>query len=299
MQAPRLRHRLTASLAALIAPAAQANPERWQLNMTPGVTTSSQAAYEMHMIMLWICVVIGVIVFGAMAYAMWKFRKSKGAVPDTSFTHSTKMEVIWTAIPVLILVVMAWPATTRLLSLADTRDHEMTVKITGYQWRWRYEILDYRGQPQDINFVSSLDFDSNKTRMLGSGLDPKAVTQDGVNTYLLDVDRPLVLPTDTKVRFLITANDVIHAWWVPALGWKQDAIPGFINSAWTDIKTPGIYRGQCAELCGKDHGFMPIVVEAVPRAEFEQWLADNGGTLASDERLAQADGASKPAPGAL
>jgi cytochrome c oxidase subunit II len=299
MQAPRLRHRLTASLAALIAPVAQANPERWQLNMTPGVTASSQAAYEMHMIMLWICVIIGVIVFGAMAFAMWKFRKSKGAVPDTSFTHSTKMEVIWTAIPVLILVVMAWPATTRLLSLADTRDHEMTVKITGYQWRWRYEILDYRGQPQAVNFVSSLDFDSNKTRMLGSGLDPDAVAQDGVNTYLLDVDRPLVLPTDTKVRFLITANDVIHAWWVPALGWKQDAIPGFINSAWTDIKTPGVYRGQCAELCGKDHGFMPIVVRAVPRAEFEQWLADNGGTLAPDERVAQAGGASsQPAPSA-
>lgn len=300
MHATRLRTWLTACLAALAAPAALANPERWQLNMTPGVTASSQAAYEMHMIMLWICVVIGIVVFGAMAYAMWKFRKSKGAVPDTNFTHSTKMEVIWTTIPVLILVVMAWPATTRLLSLADTRDHEMTVKITGYQWRWRYEILDYRGQPQDINFVSSLAFDSNKTRMIGSGLDPNAVQKDGVNTYLLDVDRPLVLPTDTKVRFLITANDVIHAWWVPALGWKQDAIPGFINSAWTDIKTPGVYRGQCAELCGKDHGFMPIVVQAVPRAEFEQWLVDNGGTSTAEGQLAQSgDASASPAANAL
>jgi cytochrome c oxidase subunit 2 len=288
-----------AAAAMLVAPAAFANPEPWQLNMSPGVTSSSQAAYEMHMIMLWICVAIGVVVFGAMTYAMIKFRKSKGAVPDTSFTHSTKIEVIWTTIPVLILVAMAWPATTRLLALSDTRDYEMTVKITGYQWRWRYEILDYRGQEQNINFVSSLDLASNRTRMLGSGLDPRDVQQDGVNTYLLDVDRPLVLPTDTKVRFLITANDVIHAWWVPALGWKQDAIPGFINTAWTDIKVPGVYRGQCAELCGKDHGFMPIVVRAVPRAEFEQWLADNGGTLPPGDYLAKAEPAPEAQAGAL
>jgi cytochrome c oxidase subunit 2 len=299
MDPKRIRTWLAACFAALAAPAAFANPERWQLNMSPGVTASSQAAYEMHMIMLWICVAIGVVVFGAMGYALVKFRKSKGAVPDTSFTHSTKIEVIWTTIPVLILVVMAWPATTRLLALADSRDYEMTVKITGYQWRWRYEILDYRGQPQNINFVSSLDFNSNRTRMLGSGLDPRDVQQDGVNTYLLDVDRPLVLPTNTKVRFLITADDVIHAWWVPALGWKQDAIPGFINTAWTDIRVPGVYRGQCAELCGKDHGFMPIVVRAVPRAEFEQWLADNGGTLPAGDFLAEAATAPEATRGVL
>lgn len=269
-------------------------PQRWQLNLTPGVTASSQAAYEMHMIMLWICVAIGVVVFGAMGYAMWNFRKSKGAVADTTFVHNTKMEVIWTTIPVLILLAMAWPATVKLLNLADTRDYEMTVKITGYQWRWRYEIVEYRGQEQQINFISSLQADSNRVRMLRSGIDPRTVVDQGNKTYLLDVDKPLVLPTDTKVRFLITANDVNHAWWVPALGWKQDAIPGFINTAWTDIKKPGIYRGQCAELCGADHGFMPIVVKALPRAEFESWLADNGGSVPSDSRVAAAPDAATP-----
>jgi cytochrome c oxidase subunit 2 len=154
--------------------------------------------------------------------------------------------------------------------MMDTRQAEMTVKITGYQWKWRYEVVDYRGAPQQVNFMSTLALDSNRARILGSGLDPYAVPN-----YLLDVDKPLVLPTDTKIRFLFTADDVIHAWWVPALGWKQDAIPGFINEAWTKIGTPGVYRGQCTELCGKDHGFMPIVVRAVPRGEFEQWLADH------------------------
>lgn len=261
------------ALAALAAalPTLAANPQPWQLNMTPGVTETAQAAYDMHMIMLWICVAIGVLVFGAMGVAMFRFRKSKGAVADTSLVHSTKVEVIWTVIPVLILVVMAWPATKYLVSAADVRDAEMTVKVTGYQWKWRYEILDYKGIEQPVNFVSSLDLDSNRARQ--GLLDPAAVQVDGTNTYLLNVDRELVLPTDTKIRFVITADDVIHAWWVPALGWKQDAIPGFINEAWTNIREPGVYRGQCAELCGKDHGFMPIVVKAVPKAEFDQWLA--------------------------
>lgn len=299
------RHRLSAIVSACVLavmslPLMAAQRGGWDLNMSPGVTASSQAAYEMHMIMLLICVAIGVVVFGAMAYAIVKFRKSKGAVADVSFVHSTRIEVIWTTIPVLILIAMAYPATVKLLNLADTRDYEMTVKITGYQWRWRYEIVDYRGIEQPINFVSSLQMDSARTRMLGSGLDPWDVKSNGEQTYLLDVDRPLVLPTDTKVRFLITGNDVIHAWWVPALGWKQDAIPGFINTAWTDISEPGIYRGQCAELCGKDHGFMPIVVKAVPRSEFEQWLADNGGSLPPGSALAgdAAKPASAPAPAA-
>ncbi len=250
-------------------------PVRWQLNMTQGVTETARAAYNMHMIMLWICVVIGIIVFGAMFVAMFKFRKSQGAVADTSFVHSNKIEAIWTTIPIVILIVMAVPATNGLLLMANTRDSEMTVKITGYQWKWRYEVVDYRGQPQSVNFMSSLDYESNKARILGSGLDPTQVPN-----YLLNVDKPLVLPTDTKIRFLFTADDVIHAWWVPSLGWKQDAIPGFINEAWTEIEQPGVYRGQCTELCGKDHGFMPIVVEAKPRAEFEQWLAANNKTQA-------------------
>ena len=257
-----------AALAAGVATAAP--PQRWQLNMTQGVTETARTAYEMHMIMLWICVVIGVIVFGAMFYAMFRFRKSKGVVPDTHWTHSTKMEVLWTVIPVLILIVMAVPATRGLMLMTDTSKAEMTVKVTGYQWKWRYEVVDYQGTAQSVNFMSSLDMASNRARILGSGLDPTKV-----ENYLLDVDRPLVVPTDTKIRFLFTADDVIHAWWVPELGWKQDAIPGFINEAWTNIEEPGTYRGQCTELCGKDHGFMPIVVQAVPKAEFAQWLAAN------------------------
>jgi len=240
---------------------------RGQLNMTPGVTATSQNAYQAHMIMLWICVVIGIIVFGAMAYAMYKFRHSKGAVPDTGFTHSTGLEAIWTVIPIVILIVSAIPA-TRMVIEQYNADHsavpaEMTVKITGYQWMWRYEYVG-----QDLNFISRLDRESDRIRQEGS-LPDAAVNPH----YLRDVDNPLVLPADTRVRFVITADDVIHAWWVPALGWKQDAIPGVINEAWTNVKEPGTYRGVCAELCGKDHGFMPIVVKVLPKAEYSSWLA--------------------------
>jgi len=244
--------------------AQSADPHRWQLNMGKGVTSSSQHAYDAHMIALIVCIVIGIIVFGAMGYAMFKFRHSKGAVA-AQFSHNTTAEIIWTVIPVLILVVMAWPATTKLIAMYDTRDAEMTVKVTGYQWMWKYEYLG-----EDVSFTSRLDRESDRLRQ------NKNATQEEIKAhphYLLDVDNQLVLPTDTKIRFVITADDVIHAWWVPALGWKQDAIPGIVNEAWTDIKEPGIYRGQCAELCGKDHGFMPIVVKAVPKAEFDQWLA--------------------------
>ena len=188
------------------------------------------------------------------------------------------------------------PATKTLIFMADTRDADMTVKVTGYQWKWRYEVLDYRGQAQDVNFMSTLSLDSNRTRMLGSDLDPNAVREGDSNVYLLNVDKPLVLPTDTKIRFLFTAKDVIHAWWVPELGWKQDAIPDFVNEAWTDIQKPGTYRGQCTELCGKDHGFMPIVVEAVPRAQFEQWLADN--SKAKQQALAASAAPAAAAPAA-
>jgi cytochrome c oxidase subunit 2 len=236
--------------------------DRWKLNMTPGVTEVSQQVYDIHMIILWICIVIGVLVFGAMGVAIFRFRKSKGAVAAT-WSHNDKAEFVLTIVPVLILVAMAWPATKVLINMADTRDAEMTIEITGYQWKWGYRYVD-----SGVSFISSLERNSDDTRQLGSGMDPNTV-----KNYLLDVDRPLVIPADTKVRFVITAGDVIHAWWVPALGWKQDAIPGIINDQWTLVKQPGIYRGQCAELCGKDHGFMPIVVEVKPKAEFEQWLA--------------------------
>jgi cytochrome c oxidase subunit 2 len=273
--------------------AQSADPKPWQLNMGKGVTASSQHAYDAHMIALWVCIVIGIIVFGAMGYAMFKFRHSKGAVP-AQFSHNTTAEIIWTVIPVLILVVMAWPATAKLIAMYDTRDSEMTVKVTGYQWMWKYEYLG-----EGVEFTSRLDRESDRLRQ------NKATTQEEIKAhphYLLDVDNQLVLPTNTKIRFVITADDVIHAWWVPALGWKQDAIPGIVNEAWTDIKEPGIYRGQCAELCGKDHGFMPIVVKAVPKAEYEQWLASKKPAPAAApapaapvEEAAPADATTAPA----
>lgn len=281
--------------ALLFSALALANPERWQLNMTQGVTDTAAEVYRLHMITLWICVVIGIIVFGAMAVAMFKFRKSKGAEP-AKWSHNTTAEVIWTVIPVLILIGVAWPATKTMFRMEDVTGSEMTVKITGYQWMWRYEIINYKGQPGGVNFVSRLDRDSDTVRQRRSGMAPATVTDaQGNNVYLLDVDRPLVLPTDTKIRFVITADDVIHSWWVPAFGWKQDAIPGVINENWTRINTPGIYRGQCAELCGKDHGFMPIVVQAVPPAEFENWLAAEQAANGPATRVAQRDSATAPA----
>jgi cytochrome c oxidase subunit 2 len=267
--------------ALLASAAASANPERWQLNMAKGVTQTSREVHDIHMVMLWICVVIGILVFGVMFVAMFRFRKSKGAVPAT-WSHSTKLEAAWTIIPILILIGSAWPATALLLRMADTSESEMTIKITGYQWKWRYEYVDYFGKQTGINFVSSLESQSNRTRQLGSGLDPHDVKVGDYPTYLLDVDKPLVLPTGVKVRFVVTADDVIHAWWVPSLGWKQDAIPGLIKSAWTQVDEPGVYRGQCAELCGKDHGFMPIVVKVVPKAEFEQWMTEQAPAPATE-----------------
>ena len=243
--------------------AQSADPKRWQLNMGQGVTPQSLNAYSAHMQVLWICVIIGILVFGAMAVAMFRFRHSRGAVPDKDFTHSTKLEIVWTVIPVVLLVLMAFPATSKLIALYDVRNAEMTVKVTGYQWMWKY---DYLGD--NVSLTSRLDRKSDQMRQSG-----KRPTLADDQHYLLDVDNALVLPVDTKIRFVITADDVIHSWWVPALGWKQDAIPGIVNEAWTDISTPGIYRGQCAELCGKDHGFMPIVVRAVSKVEYRQWLA--------------------------
>jgi len=263
MQARFMRWGLAALTCAPLAALAQsADPKEWQLNMGRGVTQTSQIAYEAHMMALWVCVVIGVIVFGAMAWAMFKFRKSKGAVA-AQFSHNTTAEIIWTVVPIIALVAMAWPATRMLIKQYDMRDSALTVKVTGYQWLWKYE---YRGE--GVELTSRLDRESDRIRQSGGRPSVEANPH-----YLLDVDNALVLPVDTKIRFVITADDVIHAWWVPALGWKQDAIPGIVNEAWTEIKQPGVYRGQCAELCGKDHGFMPIVVRAVPKAEFATWLA--------------------------
>ncbi|PJK14289.1 cytochrome c oxidase subunit II [Lysobacteraceae bacterium NML07-0707] len=246
-----------------------AAPKPWQLNLGRGVTATSENAYQAHMAVLWVCVAIGLIVFAAMGYAIFKFRKSKGAVA-AQFSHNTRAEIIWTTIPVLILVGLAFPATSSLMKMYDTRDSEMTIKVVGYQWMWGYEYLG-----EGVSFTSRLDRKSEMLRQSG-----KKVSLADHPDYLLDVDNPLVVPVNTKIRFVITADDVIHSWWVPALGWKQDAVPGIINDAWTQIDTPGIYRGQCAELCGKDHGFMPIVVKAVPKDEYQAWLAERKAAAA-------------------
>ena len=271
-----------ALLATAAAQAQSADPVRWQLNMGKGVTQTARLAWEAHMVALWVCVVIGFLVFAAMAYAIFAFRKSRGAVAAT-FSHNTTAEILWTVIPVIILVVMAIPATSKLIAMYDTRNAEMTVKVTGYQWMWEY---DYLGQ--DVRFFSRLDRESDRLRQSGQRPDPATHPH-----YLLEVDNRLVLPVDTKVRFVITSDDVIHSWWVPALGWKQDAIPGIINEGWTLIEKPGIYRGQCAELCGKDHGFMPIVVEALPKDEFAAWLAQR---KAAASPPADAPAAAEPVP---
>jgi cytochrome c oxidase subunit 2 len=234
----------------------------WETNMPIGVTPTSEIAYDIHMLIFYITVVIGILVFGAMLYSIIYHRKSIGAKP-AQFYESTKVEIIWTVIPFIILVGMAIPATKALILMEDTRDAEITLKVTGYQWMWQYEYLE-----DDVSFFSKIDDESNKARQLNSGID---VYQ--VKNYLRNVDNFVVLPTNTKIRVLLTANDVIHAWWVPELGGKKDAIPGYVNELWVDIKKPGIYRGQCAELCGKDHGFMPIVVKAVPKTEYHKWVS--------------------------
>lgn len=234
----------------------------WDLNLRVGVTELSREIYGLHMLILWVCVVIAVAVFGVMIYSIATFRKSKGAVPAT-FDHSTTAEVVWTVIPVVILVAMAIPAARTLVKIEDTRGSELTVKVTGYQWKWQYEYVDH-----GVSFFSTLARTSDAARQLDSGIAPGSV-----DNYLLEVDHPLVVPQGRKIRVLITATDVIHAWWVPDFGMKKDAIPGYINELWFRADEPGVYRGQCAELCGRDHGFMPVVVEVKPQAEFDAWLA--------------------------
>lgn len=234
-----------------------------ELNMPRGVTPLSEEIYDLHMIILWICVAIGVVVFGVMFWSIFYHRKSRGA-QAAQFHHSTKAEIVWTIIPVLILVAMAIPATKTLIAMENTGESDMTIKVTGYQWKWQYEYID-----EGVSFFSTLDANSNEVRQLRSGRKPGEV-----ENYLLEVDNPVVVPVDTKIRFLTTANDVIHAWWIPALGWKRDAIPGFVNENWAVIKEPGTYRGQCAELCGRDHAFMPIVLVAKEKEDYEQWLAE-------------------------
>lgn len=242
------------------------------LNLPVGVTPLSRIVYDLHMLILWICVVIGIVVFGVMFISILRHRKSLGA-KASQFHHSTFAEIAWTAIPVVILVAMAIPSTQTLIEMEDTSGADMTVKVTAYQWKWKYEFIE-----DDLTIHSSLASSSRE-----------AIYEDPaqVENYLLEVDNPIVFPIGKKVRLLLTADDVIHAWWVPAFGQKKDAIPGYINEIWVQVDEPGVYRGQCAELCGRDHGFMPIVVEAVPQEEYEAWVAERKVAQADQAALAK------------
>jgi len=241
----------------------------WTVNMTPGVTAISREIYSLHMIIFWICVVIGVVVFGVMFWSVFAHRKSKGA-KAAQFHESTTVELVWTTIPFVILIAMAIPATKTLVKIYDSKESVVDVKVTGYQWKWRYDYLN-DGFGFFSNLTTAQDEIYNKA--------PKG------EHYLLEVDEPLVVPVNTKVRFLITANDVIHSWWVPAIAVKKDAIPGFVNESWTIIEEPGVYRGQCAELCGKDHGFMPIVVVAKEQADYDVWVAERKAAASAEAGL--------------
>ena len=258
----------------------------WDLNLPKGVTDLSQEAYRLHMLILGICVVIAVAVFGAMIYSLISFRKSQGATPDVDMTHSTKAEIVWTVIPIIILVVMAIPAARALIRIEDTRNSQLTIRVTGYQWKWHYDYLE-----KDVQFFSTLSRDSNVARQKDSGIDPNSVEH-----YLLSVDNPMVVPVNTKVRVLVTAGDVLHAWWVPALGIKKDAIPGFVNEMWFSAKEVGTFRGQCAELCGRDHGFMPIVVEVKSEADYQAWLQTKQKPAAGEAPAAAPAEAAPAAP---
>jgi len=277
---------LAAAALWLVAPGAQA---AWTLNMTPGISAMSRQIYSLHMLMFWWCVGIAVVVFGFMIYSMVHFRKSKGAVADQNFLHSNKIEIIWTLVPVLILISMAVPAARVLVQTEDPVAPELSIRVTGYQWKWGYEYLD-----TGVTIVSTLSRDSNRARQLGSGIDPASVPD-----YLLSVDHPLVVPAGVKVRVLITSQDVIHSWWVPALAIKKDAIPGFINEAWFDIDADktGTYRGQCSELCGRDHGFMPIVLEVKSKQDFDLWLKAQRDALKQPAATTTAAADSATAPG--
>lgn len=253
------------------------------LNMTQGVTDLSKEVYTLHMRIFYVCIVIGVAVFAVMIYSMIYHRKSKGVKPAT-FHESTTVEIIWTVVPLVILIAMAIPAAKVLIKMEDFSDSEMSIKVTAYQWRWQYEYMD-----SGVSFYSQLDAAHNQARQMGADVDLDeeftgsltANTDDG-EVYLREVDNELVVPVGKKIRFLHTAADVIHSWWVPALAVKKDAIPGFINENWALINEPGVYRGKCAELCGRDHGFMPIVVRAVTQEEFDVWIAEKQSAMASN-----------------
>lgn len=265
---------------------ASAAADQWQLNMYKGVTPLSKEIYDLHMIAMLVCALIGVVVFGVMIYSLIHHRKSRGYIPAT-FHDNTRLEIVWSIIPFLILVALAVPATKVLLRMEDSSEADVTIKIVGYQWRWEYQYLD-----QGLRFFSNLSTPYNQIHN----------KEKKGEWYLLEVDKHVVVPTHKKIRFLVTSNDVVHSWWVPELGVKRDAIPGFMHEAWAKIETPGIYRGQCAELCGINHGFMPIVVEAVDEQTFNKWASEQVQVKARDFQESEKEAAmattpaSKPAP---
>ena len=243
------------------------------LNMTQGVTDISKEVYELHMLIFWICVVIGLLVFGVMFYSMYAYTKKKNPVPAT-FHENTKVELAWTIIPFLILIAMAVPASKTLQNIYDDEAGDINIQVVGYQWKWQYRYLE-----DEISFFSNLMTDQDEIY----NKVPKG------ENYLQEVDEMVLVPTGKKIRFLITANDVIHSWWVPAFAIKQDAIPGFINTAWTVIDEPGVYRGKCTELCGKNHGFMPIVVKAVEQEEYDLWVSEKRSAAIALAELTEKD----------
>ncbi len=272
-------------LTALLLGPAMAFAEYSTLNMTESVSNVGQQMYDLHMLVLWICVVAGILVFGVIIWSIIFHRKSKGAKP-AHFHENTTIEVVWTSIPLIILVAIAVPATKTLLEYEDTTNSDLTIKATGWQWKWEYDYIDDKvADAKGIRFFSSLSKDANDARQLGAN---KAFPEH----YLLDVDKRIVVPVGKKIRVLTTSNDGIHAWWVPELAIKRDAIPGFINESWFQAEKEGVYRGQCAELCGKDHGFMPIVVEVKSVEGYKQWVAAEKG-MASQAAAAASAASSK------
>jgi len=238
----------------------------WELDMPRGVTTLSDMIRDLHREIMLICTVVGVVLFSVMFYAIFKFRKSKGAKAAT-FSHNTNAEIIWTVAPILILIYMAVPSARAILEIEDASNPDMTIKVTGHQWKWEYEYLD-----NGVQFYANMDEASAAAARPNSGID---VTE--IEHYLRDVDKRMVVPVNQKVRILLTASDVIHAWWVPELYIKKDAIPGFVNEMWFEATQTGVFRGQCAELCGRGHGFMPIVVEVLEQEDYDAWVAEQGG----------------------
>ncbi len=255
---------------AAVSPAAMA---AWGLNMPKGITGISRETYDLHMLIFWICVAIGVVVYGVLIYSLFAYRKSKGAIP-ASFHHSTKVEIVWTVIPFVILIAMAIPSTRVLTQIYDSSESDLDIMVTGYQWRWQYRYLTEEGE--EVTFFSNLATPEEQIYNRA---------EKGEN-YLLEVDEPLVVPANKKVRLLLTSADVIHSWWVPALSVKKDAVPGFVNESWFNAEVTGTYRGQCTELCGQDHGFMPVVVNVVEQAEFDAWLAEKQAAAAAVAELA-------------